>query len=100
MFIYHKAPCARPLGAVGMTDRGTQPLPTRPDPALCARFVRRGREGNSYPFLVSRADGHFPQKKHRFPLEPLIMLYAACLWDYFIFIFQWRLPWRRKERMA
>jgi len=36
-----------------MTDRGTQPLPTRPDPASCARFARRGREGNSYPFSRS-----------------------------------------------
>jgi len=53
LFICHKAPLREPPGAVGMTDRGTQPLPTRPDPALCARFalfVRRGREGNSHPY--------------------------------------------------
>lgn len=42
-------PLHSPLDAVGMTACGTQPLPTCPDPAPDARFVQRGREGNSYP---------------------------------------------------
>jgi len=40
----------RPAAVLGAADRGTQPLPTRSNPASCARFARRGREANSYPF--------------------------------------------------